>query len=425
MRWFSALFAAFWIIVSGYLVATGVDDPALKEPIEIAKGLLFVGVTSVLLYLCSVASAWAVIPVLRLHLPRRDARSLRRAWCSSSRRWSAGSRCGSRSNSANSSGAPASPTLAHDHALVIQRSIEHALSATYALAALVRQGNGKVANFEGTAQEMLQFYPGAAALRLAPGGVVMQAVPLKGNEKAIGHDLLADPKRNKEAFLARETGRLTLAGPFTLLQGGLGAVGRLPVFLGESPRVFWGFTTVLIRFPEVLEDARLSQLPKMGFAYELWRIHPDSGERQTISIAGASASLIRCTGPSICPMAPDAERRAARRLGRSYGLAFKIALALSFSLLLAYLTKLLVDLRRYKEDLETRVEQRTRQLSTSELRFRNMSDAAGAYLWEINTDMVTYVSDGRRRSRAIRPKTCSVIRRWNSCRTRTFRPWAR
>jgi diguanylate cyclase (GGDEF)-like protein/PAS domain S-box-containing protein len=389
-----ALFAALWIIVSGYLVATGVDNPALQAPIEIAKGLLFVAVTSVLLYLllgrlglggdsgAALASPSARRPLLAAGLVFLIAAVVSGLMVRQSEQQREQQRRARITD------------MAHDHALVIQRSIEHALSATYALAALVRQGNGKVANFEGTAQEMLLFYPGAAALQLAPGGVVRQAVPLKGNEKAIGHDLLADPKRNKEAFLARETGRLTLAGPFTLVQGGLGAVGRLPVFLGESPRVFWGFTTVLIRFPEVLEDARLSQLPQLGFAYELWRLHPDSGERQTISIAGASAlsdpvhrTLDLPNGTwtlSVEPLGGWAD---------PYGLAFKIALGLSFSLLLAYMTKLLVDLRRYKEDLESRVEQRTRQLSTSELRFRNMSDAAGAYLWEINTDMVyTYVS---------------------------------
>lgn len=46
-----ALCAALWIIVSGYVLATGVDDPVLQGRIEIGKGLLFVAGTSVLLYL--------------------------------------------------------------------------------------------------------------------------------------------------------------------------------------------------------------------------------------------------------------------------------------------------------------------------------------------------------------------------------------
>jgi sensor domain CHASE-containing protein len=58
------------------------------------------------------------------------------------------------------------------------------------------------------------YYPGVMSLQLAPNGVVRQIYPLKGNEKALGHNLLADPARNKEAFIARNSGQMTLAGPF-------------------------------------------------------------------------------------------------------------------------------------------------------------------------------------------------------------------
>jgi len=56
-----------------------------------------------------------------------------------------------------------------------------------------------------------------------------------GNEKAIGLNLLEDPVMKKEATLARDTGKLVLAGPLNLVQGGVGVIGRLPVLLeGED-----------------------------------------------------------------------------------------------------------------------------------------------------------------------------------------------
>jgi len=167
----------------------------------------------------------------------------------------------------------------------MQLNIDHALSATSALAALVRQGNGKVPEFNAVAEEMLRLYPGVGSVQLAPAGVVQQIVPLEGNQKAIGHNLLADPQRNKEAFLARDTGKLTLAGPFNLIQGGLGAAGRLPVFLheGADRSAFWGFTIVLIRFPAILHAARLIDLDRQGYRWALWRVQPDTGQRQIIA----------------------------------------------------------------------------------------------------------------------------------------------
>ena len=46
-----AMFAALWIVASGYLLTFTVDDPRLHNHIEIAKGLAFVAVTGGLLYL--------------------------------------------------------------------------------------------------------------------------------------------------------------------------------------------------------------------------------------------------------------------------------------------------------------------------------------------------------------------------------------
>jgi len=121
--------------------------------------------------------------------------------------------------------------LAKDHAHALESNIEQALSATYTLAALVRQGKGEISNFEEVAGHLLRYYPGVSSLALSPGGVIRHAVPLAGNEKTIGFDQLKDPVQSKEAFIARDTGKLTLAGPMFLVQGGMGAVGRLPVFL--------------------------------------------------------------------------------------------------------------------------------------------------------------------------------------------------
>ena len=46
-----AIFAALWIVLSGYLLVVVAPDPMLQSRIELAKGLAFVAVTSGLLYL--------------------------------------------------------------------------------------------------------------------------------------------------------------------------------------------------------------------------------------------------------------------------------------------------------------------------------------------------------------------------------------
>jgi diguanylate cyclase (GGDEF)-like protein/PAS domain S-box-containing protein len=265
--------------------------------------------------------------------------------------------------------------IASDHGHALETTLERALSATYALAALVRQGNGKISNFDAVAGQMLQFYPGVSALELSPGGVIRYAVPLAGNEKAIGFDQLKDPVQSKEAFVARDTGRLTLAGPMDLAQGGLGAVGRLPVFLDDAQGkpYFWGFTNVVIRFPDALVGAGLPRLVDQGMDYELWRIKPDSGQKQMIA-ASSSKALIAPVEQNLAIAYGNWTLSVAPKKGWQgdlSGLLLKALLGLVFSLLLGYMTMLMLILQSHKGKLQQKVAERTRALEAAN------SDLAG------------------------------------------------
>ena len=68
---------------------------------------------------------------------------------------------------------------------VLTQHLNGALSATYALAVVLRE-NGYRVNppaFERLATDLLRFHPGAASLQYAPGGVVQHIVPLAGNDR--------------------------------------------------------------------------------------------------------------------------------------------------------------------------------------------------------------------------------------------------
>ncbi|KAB7545531.1 diguanylate phosphodiesterase, partial [Verminephrobacter sp. Larva24] len=226
--------------------------------------------------------------------------------------------------------------MAGDHVQALQRAIELALSANNALVALVRQGRGSVPQFEEIGTQMLPFYPGIAAMGLSPSGVVRQVVPRQGNEGAMDFDMLHDPQQGTESAHARASGRLTLAGPMELAQGGLGVVGRQPVYLDDEQgqRSFWGFTYVAIRLPDVLAAARLDQLTARGYRYRLWRVRPDNGQEQTIAAstppAGAGAmsrSLALPNGQWTLGLTP------AQGWGAAGVLALRCALGLLFALL--------------------------------------------------------------------------------------------
>lgn len=281
--------------------------------------------------------------------------------------------------------------MAGDHVQALQRAIELALSANNALVALVRQGHGKVTQFEEIGNEMLPFYPGIAAMGLSPNGVVRHVVPRQGNENSIGFDQLNDPRQGAESVRARETGRLTLAGPVELVQGGLGVVGRQPVYLenNHGQRAFWGFTYVTIRLPQVLEAARLPQLTTRGYHYRLWRIHPETGQEQTISASepppGADAvsrSMNLPNGQWTLSLEP------AKGWGDPGTLGLRIGIALLFSVMMGYLARLVFELKAHDQALAFQVAQRTSEIQATQQQLRATIDAIPDPLFELDQDGV-------------------------------------
>ncbi len=182
-------------------------------------------------------------------------------------------------------------TVAAEAADEINDRLSRSLSATYALAAVVRQGQGDIKEFDRLAVEMLRLYGGISSLQLAPDGIIRYAVPLAGNEKAIGHNLLEeDTGRNKETLLALRTRQLTLAGPFELIQGGVAIIGYQPVFITEpgGKERFWGFTSAMIRIPELLKVVNMQRFVERGYGYEISRVHPETGVRQVFARSGSA-----------------------------------------------------------------------------------------------------------------------------------------
>ena len=155
---------------------------------------------------------------------------------------------------------------------------------TQALSALVIQHNGKVENFEKVASTLVDD-PAILNVLVAPGGVVSDVYPRKGNEAVLGLNFFAQGAGNQEAVEARDAGQLILGGPFPLVQGGQALVGRLPVYMddGKGGKLFWGLVSVTLKFPQALNGAELDKLAELGLAYEIWRISPDTNKKQIIA----------------------------------------------------------------------------------------------------------------------------------------------
>jgi len=287
---------------------------------------------------------------------------------------------------------------AREQARVIESRVQRLLSSTYMLAALVRKDDGQVTDFDRIAKDLWPSFPGLQAMALAPNGVIRYIWPLENNRAALNADLFSNPDQARGAALARDTGTLTIDGPLPLLQGGWGMVGRLPIWLearGKTQR-FWGLASVSIRFPDALVATGLPALTEMGYGYRLWR-ERENGTRDLIAESSPGESLADPVEERLHVPNGDWVLTLAPRDGWQAGHQQVLHIAaFVVALLLAYVAKLILDLRRQKGRLEDTVLSRTQEVVANEAQLRATLDAIPDLLFELDIDgriFVVHTSD--------------------------------
>lgn len=101
-------------------------------------------------------------------------------------------------------------------------------------------------------------------IAVAPDLVIRMVYPVRGNEKAVDLDYRTVPEQFAAVEQARLSRRIALAGPINLVQGGVGLVARLPVYLEnrDGQEYFWGVISAVIEAEKLftasgLRDANL------------------------------------------------------------------------------------------------------------------------------------------------------------------------
>ncbi|MGP1459496.1 MAG: sensor domain-containing diguanylate cyclase, partial [Treponema sp.] len=161
--------------------------------------------------------------------------------------------------------------VASAYANEIHKTLEHTLSAAYTAAELVYSGMTAPDTFGDAVQRLLPHYPSVLNVELAPAGIITQIEPTAGNEAAIGLNLFEYDKCKAEANAAERNGKISLIGPYVLMQGFPGLIGMLPVFTqsAEQEKRFWGFVNVVMDADSMVTNLRESDLYAKGYSYEL------------------------------------------------------------------------------------------------------------------------------------------------------------
>lgn len=114
------------------------------------------------------------------------------------------------------------------------------------------------------AQDILEGAPAHVQnLALARDLVISHIYPETGNRAALGLDYRTVPAQWDAVKRVIDEGRIVVAGPVDLVQGGVGLIARFPILLrmnenGERP--LWGIASTVIDFADLLEQAGYESL---------------------------------------------------------------------------------------------------------------------------------------------------------------------
>lgn len=157
---------------------------------------------------------------------------------------------------------------------VVKQNIEQTLKNSYAATitlALSIDDYGTPKNFNEIAENLLNNYNYIDAVQLVPNGIIKNTYPIRGNEDATNFDILHSPLHRKAALKAIETKSIYFSGPVELKQGGLGVIGRLPVFKKGK---LWGFTAVVLKFGTFIKSTGIGSFKSDKYYFQLSKINP-------------------------------------------------------------------------------------------------------------------------------------------------------
>lgn len=256
----------------------------------------------------------------------------------------------------------------------VKQNLEQSLKNSYTVAltlALTLDNKGVPDNFESVADQLIKSNPDLQAVQLVPNGVIKYMYPLKGNEEAVNIDLFKSPPETVlEVKKAIDTRKMYYQGPVKLTQGGIGVVGRLPLYINNK---FWGFSAVVIKLDKLFKNAGIDNKKYEDYQFQFSKINPITKKEEFFLPVQAHFS------PEISRsiVFPEGDWKLYVVDVNLYDTWYELASAILFGLGLAILSSyLLTRLLRKQTQLQRIVNHQASQLLNTESKFKNIFDNA-------------------------------------------------
>ncbi|WP_158728554.1 MULTISPECIES: PAS domain S-box protein [unclassified Flavobacterium] len=146
----------------------------------------------------------------------------------------------------------------------IEESLKNYYTATLTLA-LTLNDEGIPKDFEYVSKRLIESNKSIYGVQIVPNGVIKYIYPFAENRPALNLNILTNPYLKKEAFKSIADKKIYFAGPLQLKQGGIGIIGRYPIYRNNT---FWGFSAVVIKLNTFLVISGIKNIDNSKYYFQ-------------------------------------------------------------------------------------------------------------------------------------------------------------
>ena len=265
---------------------------------------------------------------------------------------------------------------------VVHQNIEQALKNCYTTTltlALTINDKGIPENFDYVSEKLMESNSNISAVQLVPDGVIKYIYPLNGNEPALNLNILTAPNLRKEALKSIADKKMYFAGPLELKQGGVGIVGRFPVFQNNK---FWGFSAVIIKLETFLKASGINNVDDSKYYFQFSKF--DIEKQKEIFYIPNKTDFSK--NYSINRTIPDGNWKLYLISKNKNYLYSQIVIPGIIGIILAALFGVLIfTLLKIPEELQSLVNTQATKLLNSEIKFQAIFDQAAVGIAHIDS----------------------------------------
>ncbi|MFV5699736.1 PAS domain S-box protein [Flavobacterium sp. ZT3R17] len=250
----------------------------------------------------------------------------------------------------------------------IEQSLKNCYTTTLTLALTIND-KGVPENFDYVGAKLMESNNSISAVQLVPKGVIKYIYPMKGNEAAMNLNILQAPYL-KEALKSIENQKMYFAGPLKLKQGGMGIVGRFPVFRNNK---FWGFSAVIIKLDTFLKSSGINNVDDSKYYFQFSK--KNTANQKEVFYLPNQSDFSKKYNISTC--IPDGDWKLYLISKHQNYLYYQILIPAIIGFILAALFGFLIyTLLKIPEELQSLVSTQATKLLNSEIKFEAIFDQA-------------------------------------------------